>query len=303
MNQGLLFSGVLIALVQGAAFAAEPIKAVAKPIDPRGTVEVSNIRGRIKVSAWARSMVAVTGTLGADTRLIFEGTGNRMLVRAERISKGNTGWLNWGGSGPNEDTLLQVHVPLGASLELEAVSADIDVLGIKSSDRLQVETVSGDVNLQASTDKLDISSVSGDVLFAGRAERAEAESVSGDLRLRGIDGELSVDTVSGEANVADSRLRQIDSGSVSGDLDFDVELIGNANVDIETMSGEITLSLPASLSATIDAETFSGSLHADFAVQIIDEAGPGSSMHGKLGAGDARIELESFSGDIRVRKH
>lgn len=303
MNQRLLFCGVLLALIQAAASAAEPIKAVAKPIDPRGTVEISNVRGLITVSAWARSMVAVTGTLGADTRLIFEGAGNRMVVRAERISSGSTGWLSWGGSGPNEDTVLQVHVPWGASLELEAVSADIHVLGIKSSDRLQVETVSGDVDLQASTGRLDISSVSGDVAFVGRAQRAEAESVSGDLRLRGIDGELSVDTVSGEADVAQSRLRQIDSGSVSGDLDFDVELVGNASVDIETMSGEITLSLPASLSATLRAETFSGSLHADFPVQIVDRAGPGSQMHGKLGAGDARIELESFSGDIRVRKH
>jgi hypothetical protein len=303
MKQSLLISSIVLALAMGSAQAAEPIKAVAKPLDAKGTVEISNIRGLIKVTGWERNMVAITGSLGADTKLVFEGSGNRMLVRAERVKTGKQGWLNWGGSGPNEDTTLQVHVPFSASLEIEAVSADISVTGVRSSDRLEVETVSGDATLQASTDRLDISSVSGDASFAGAARRASSESVSGDVQLRNIDGELSVETVSGRANVTASRLTQIDAGSVSGDLEFDVELVGNAGVDVETMSGELTLTLPASLSATLNAESFSGSLHADFPVEIIDQAGPGSSMRGKLGNGDARIDLESFSGDIHVRKH
>jgi DUF4097 and DUF4098 domain-containing protein YvlB len=302
MKHSLLVSSILLAFAMGSAQAAEPIKAVAKPLDARGTVEISNVRGRIKVTGWERNMVAVTGTLGADTKLIFEGSGNRLLVRAERNKSGKQGWLSWGGSGPSEDTVLQVHVPFSASLEVEGVSADVSVIGIRASERLEVETVSGDANLQASTDRLDISSVSGDVEFSGAARRANADSVSGDLRLRDIDGELSVETVSGDANVAASRLTQIDGGSVSGDIELDVELVGNASVDIETMSGELTLSLPANLSATLNAESFSGSLHSDFPVEIIDEAGPGSEMRGKLGSGDARIELESFSGDINVRK-
>jgi DUF4097 and DUF4098 domain-containing protein YvlB len=302
MKHTLIISSILFALASGSQ-AAEPIKAVAKPLDAKGTVEISNVRGQIKVTGWERNMVAVTGTLGADTKLIFEGSGSRLLVRAERNKSGKQGWLSWGGSGPSEDTLLQVHVPLSASLEVESVSADVSVVGIRASDRLEVETVSGDANLQAGTDRLDISSVSGDMEFSGAAKRANAESVSGDLRLRDIDGELSVESVSGDANVASSRLSQVEGGSVSGDIELEVELVGNASVDIETMSGELTLSLPANLSATINAESFSGSLHADFPVEIIDQAGPGSEMRGKLGSGDARIDLESFSGDINVRKH
>lgn len=302
MKLNLLVCSLLIALGQGVVLAAEPIKAVAKPLNARGTVEVSNVRGLIKIIGWERNAVAVTGSLGADTRLVFEGSGSRTLVRAERISKGGTGWLNWGGAGPSEDTVLMVHVPFTASIELEAVSADVNVSGIKDGDRIKLDSVSGDVDVQATTGRLDITTVSGDVDFTGRVERVEAESVSGDLTLRGIEGELSIDTVSGEAKITNSRLRQIDGGSVSGDIEFDVELLGSADVDIETMSGELTLTFPASLSATVNAETFSGSLHADFPVKITDESGPGSQMHGKLGNGDARIDLESFSGDIRLRK-
>ncbi len=300
MTRKILIGSLCLALAP-AAFAATPIKPVAKPLDTRGTVEISNIRGSIKVIGWERKMVAVTGSLGDDTRLVFEGSASRMLVRAERISE-RKGWFGWNGSGPREDTLIQVHVPFGASLEIESVSADVAVAGIKSSERLQVESVSGDAELRADTVRLSLSTVSGDAQFSGRAERATSESVSGDVTLRGIEGELKVETVSGDARVSESRLRQLDGGSVSGDLDFDVDLIGSASVNIESMSGNVTLRLPAGLSATVNAETFSGSLASDFSLKIIDEKGPGSEMRGKLGNGDARIDLESFSGDIRVRQ-
>lgn len=301
MNTRLLIVCLALALAPPAASAAEPIKAQAKPLDARGTVEVSNIRGAIKISGWERNAVAVTGSIGAGSRLIFEGSGSRVLVRAERVGEGK-GWFGWSGSGPKEDTILEVFVPFAASLEVEGVSADISIKGIRSSARISAESVSGDVDVQAVTERLDISSVSGDAVFGGRAERVEAESVSGDLRLGGITGELSLDTVSGRANIAESRLHQLKAGSVSGDLQFDVDLIGNAGVNIEVMSGEITLVLPAALSAAVNAETFSGSLHADFPVKIVNNKGPGSEMHGTLGNGDARIDLESFSGDIHLRK-
>jgi hypothetical protein len=303
MNVRILVAALALALAlaQGAVIAAEPIKAVARPVAADGTVEISNVRGSIKVSGWERHAVAVTGSLGEGTRLVFEGEGNRVIVRAQRISEGK-GWFGWGGSGPKEDTRLEVFVPFGASLEIEGVSADTRVDGIRDAASIEAESVSGDVEVNASTTRLDVSSVSGDVSFTGRARRVHAESVSGDLRFSGIDGEFGVDTVSGRVGVTASRLSQLKAGTVSGDLDFDVDLIGNASVGVEAMSGEVTLTLPASLSATVNAESFSGSLHADFPVTIVDNKGPGSEMHGKVGGGDARIELESFSGDIRLRR-
>ena len=166
-----------------------------------------------------------------------------------------------------------------------------------------MDSVSGDAEIDGRVDRLDIGSVSGDVSFSGGASRATIETVSGDLRLRDLSGDLDVETVSGDVRVSQSNLRQIDGGTVSADLEFTIDLSGNANVGIESMSGDVLLDLPASLSATVNAESFSGSLRTDFPLEIIDERGPGSRMRGKLGNGDARIELESFSGDIRLLKH
>lgn len=299
----LLFSlGLTLALIAGSALAAENIEAKAKPLSATGTVEISNIRGTISVTGWDRNMVAVTGSLGAGTRLVFESSGNRMVVRAERSNE-STGWFGVRGSGPKEDTRLQVHVPKRAALELESVSADIEVSGIAESDRIKVESVSGDVQIQASVADLVASSVSGDLNFQGRVQRARADTVSGDFRLRDVQETLNIETVSGDARIVDSSLAQIDAGSVSGDLEFDVELLGNARVAIETMSGEVTLILPSGLNASVNAESFSGSLRSDFQLDISDQKGPGSTMRGKLGSGDARIRMESFSGDIRLRKH
>ena len=66
------------------------------------------------------------------------------------------------------------------------------------------------------------------------------------------------------------------------------------------MSGELTLRLPAELSARIAAETFSGGIRSDFGSVDEAEHGPGKRLRATAGAGTARIELETFSGDLEI---
>jgi len=284
----------------GPARASEAIQAETRPLDPRGTVEISNVRGAIVVTVGDEDKVSLSGTLGADTKLTFDGPAGRVRIKAE--STGSGGWFHWGGGGPSEDTRLEVRVPRAATLELSAVSADTRVRGISGSDSLQVESVSGDVDIAADTARLTLSSVSGDVGFTGRSPRSDIESVSGDLTLDGLSGELSLDTVSGDAVVRADGLSEVDLGSVSGDLRLSASLLGAARLSAESVSGDIDLELPADTSARVDAETFSGRLRSSFPLKIEDHDGPGSEMHGKLGDGDARIKLDTFSGDVNLRQ-
>ena len=73
-------------------------------------------------------------------------------------------------------------------------------------------------------------------------------------------------------------------------------------MDVEGVGGDVDVTLPADASARISAETFSGDLDNDFGLAVEKDDGPGSTMHGKLGAGSATIEIESFSGDVNLRK-
>ena len=294
-----LLAALVMTVLSAPLLAATPIAETAAPLDARGSFEASNVRGRISVTAWDRNEVSWSGSLGSGAKLIVEKNATRVSLRVE--SENGSSWTGWN-KGPREDSVLVVKVPASASLDLSAVSANIDVTAMRGSASIEAESVSGEVSLRASsTDKLEISSVSGDVSFEGQAGRVDAETVSGDLRISGASGDVSVETVSGSAIVRASTVTEFEAASVSGDIDFEGALAANGRMDVESMSGDVSITLPANTSARVTAEAFSGDLSNAFGLTVEDEDGPGSTMHGKIGDGSASIEIESFSGDVDLR--
>ena len=68
------------------------------------------------------------------------------------------------------------------------------------------------------------------------------------------------------------------------------------------MSGDVQLQLPAATSAALHASSFSGDLRSDFGTPRQADHGPGSSLDARLGDGQGRINIETFSGDLRIRR-
>ena len=298
MKRTVLFT-VLFAALANPAFAATPIAAASAPLDANGTFEASNVRGRISVTAWDGNEVSWSGSLGVGAKLVVSKSSNRVSLRVE--SEEAKSWIGWN-KGPSEDTVLVIKVPASASLDLSAVSADIDVTGLRGSASIEAESASGEVGVRATAQRIEMSSVSGDVSFEGEAGRADLETVSGDLRATGVSGEVSVETVSGSAIVRGGMVTEFDGASVSGDIDFDGGIAADGRLEVESMSGDVTITLPADIGARVSSESFSGSLRNDFGIPVEDEDGPGSAMNGKIGNGAVTIDIESFSGDVELRK-
>lgn len=297
----ILSTAVLLAL------ATAPLTAVAgSPIDSRraasatARIEVENVRGRIEVHGWDRNEVAVAGTLGEGSKLEFTGTDDHLQIRIE--SPDAEGWSWWGNSGPKEDTILQVSVPLAAALEVGAVSADVRIDGIVGAKELEAESVSGDVEVHAGAQRVEVGSVSGDVTLRTSGSKVELETVSGDIDAEGPSGVLRAESVSGRITLEAGKLDELEVGTVSGDVTITTSGLGSGRVKIESLSGDVDLEVPADLSARISVESFSGQIRSDFG-EVEDEEGPGSSLRTTAGKGDAQINLESFSGDVQIRRH
>lgn len=295
MPRSLLLAACLLAPLS--APAATPIDET-RPLDPRGEVEIENVKGRIEVRAWDRPEVKITGSLGAGVeKLEIEGDRQRLEVRVRYPRR--FGLVGGDASEPSE---LRLMVPLLASLDISSVAADVDVQGIGGGE-LSIDSVSGDVVAVGAPRKAEIDSVSGDQTLTLNSDDIRSESVSGNIRLRGrMAGEVSLTAVSGDVDLAnrESRLRKLTGSTVSGDMRAATALAADGKVALETVSGGIVLNLPRDLSATVHGETFSGDISATGATIQRPEHGPGASFSHRYGAGGGSVTVETFSGDARI---
>ena len=292
----LLKLPVAIALACAAlapAWAATPIDQV-RALDPRGRVEIDNLKGRVEVRAWDRQEVRVTGSLGDGVeKLVIDGDRDELRIEVKYPNR----------SRNTEPTMLVVQVPLQAELEIETVSADIDVHGVAPRE-LSLQSVSGDIVANGAPRRASVESVSGDVNLTFNSSEVEASTVSGDLVVAGrLTGEASVETVSGDLRFDSrgERLRKFSAGSVSGNIAARLALAEAGEIQMESVSGDLGLDLPKDLSAEVSGESFSGDLSAPGAKIQREDFGPGSSFHQRYGDGKGEIRLETFSGDARLR--
>ena len=286
----------LALLFPGIALAGTPISE-SRALKADAQVDIENVRGAVTVSGWDKDEISITGTLGDGNKgLEIEGGGSHLSVRVEGEKK--SGWF---GDGPRSDTLLNIKLPRRAAVKIDVVSADVDVSNLAGVS-LGIESVSGQIKAQAEVSELNINSVSGSMQLNAIAKRSHIETVSGDIDARGMSGKVKLETVSGRARLQASTLHDLDAGTVSGDIEIHAALEGSAHVDAESMSGSVKIFVPANLSARIEAESFSGRIRSDFGTPKTQEFGPGTSLETTAGAGEAKISLNSFSGDVTLKK-
>jgi DUF4097 and DUF4098 domain-containing protein YvlB len=275
------------------ALAGTPIDQT-RPLDPRGRIEIENLKGRVEVRTWDRQEVKVTGTLGDGVeKLSLDGDRRNLRIEVKYPSR----------SGRTEPTVLVVQVPTLADLEIETVSADIDVHGIASRE-LSLESVSGDIVANGAPREARVESVSGDVRLTLNSGDVSVDTVSGELSLQGrLNGEVSMESVSGNLRLDNlgERLRRLSAGTVSGDMDLKVALQDGGEIRTESVSGDLLLRLPRDVSCEVSGESFSGDLSAPGAKIQREEFGPGSSFQTRYGAGKGDVRIETFSGDATLR--
>ena len=156
------------------------------------------------------------------------------------------------------------------------------------------------VRLPAGT-MIDAATVSGNVVAEGLSGDATVASVSGDVTVTGFTGQqLEATTVSGDVALRGIRGRRVEAETVSGNVEFEGTLDRAGGYDFTTLSGRVLVDLPAGSGAEIEASTFSGRIQMPAGVTAESNRRRNKSS-GRLGAGGATLNLESFSGSVEVR--
>jgi len=287
----LRISTAILMLVSASAFAGQSVDKTWE-IDAKATVSIENIAGIIEIQGWDRNEVRLTGELGDSVdELEVSATSSSLQISVVNRNQRNV-----------DNTELKLMVPKGASIDASAVSADIDVSGL-DNESLTANSVSGSVDVRASSSRVSIETISGDLEFSGETGRISAETVSGDMNLSGIAGEIEATTVSGDMELKAGLVDSLKLETVSGDVTAVAEVSGNGKLSAESMSGDLTIVLPASQNAMFRAQSFSGRISTDFGSVAQAKHGPGSHLKHLAGNNGAEIRLESFSGNIRLKRN
>lgn len=266
-----------------------------RPAERGARILVDNLAGSVRVTGWDREEMRVRGTLGDDVEGL-DITGDAGYLAVEVDIPRTRGRGNW-----DLEADLELWVPASARLEVETVSASIEVAEVTG--RLELESVSGEVDVRGDVGQADLSTVSGRIRFAGSTPSLAAESVSGAVRVEGANGQLELSTVSGRLEVMAGSLERGTLESVSGSVELSCTLAQGARLDIDSHSGNVTLDLPRDASASFEIQTFSGRIDNESGPepQRTDRYGPGERLEFSRGGGDARVTVETFSGNVRLR--
>ncbi len=175
------------------------------------------------------------------------------------------------------------------SLEMKAVSGDIEVNeNLKFNDlvifstsgdvkmenveakNIRIETVSGDIKLQKlKEDAIRLKSVSGDITVEEAGGNIEAKTTSGNIEIQKIEGNVDLNSISGDIKsnnfkvTGNSKIK-----TTSGNVKTYLNQESNCEIQTKSVSGNVTLPNKRNVMGhepyvTLDIETISGNIRLE----------------------------------------
>lgn len=142
------------------------------------------------------------------------------------------------------------------------------------------------------------------VMVPSQTRLSSIDLVNGSLNVEGVKGEMKIDLVNGSI-VANGLTRDSEINSVNGSIEVTYQSLSESlkDISIDTVNGRIELNLPESINADVDIETMNGSIRNDFGLSVDKGMFTGKNLHGTIGSGDVRINIESVNGGVKLRKN
>ncbi len=251
---------------------------------------LSNNAGEVVVRSWERDQVRIQAAHGARETITAETTDMTLRIRTQRAT---------GSRGPGGLVDYQVTVPRWMPVNLSGTYLDATIEGTTAE--VTVETVHGNARVVGGTGAVSLRSVEGVITVDKASGRVQATTVNEGIRITNSTGEISAETTNGNIFIDNAQTSNLEAFTVNGEVTFNGTIRDNGVYRLGTHNGDIRVGLGAANNATIFVRTFQGDFAADFPVQLPEGQNPRSGskrFNFTIGSGSARIELQSFGGDI-----
>jgi DUF4097 and DUF4098 domain-containing protein YvlB len=273
-----------LAICFSAAHAADSRKEARIDIAPGGTVNIVSGGGSIALHSGAGHQLLVSYTVHS-AKIEVDQSSSDNKQRVELLTHALPG------EKPTADEAkvdYDVTVPAGVSVNVSTTSAPITADGISSDIELSSETGQITVHNIAKS-HVHVRSVTAPVSLQNvTMSRVDIQSAGGAVQLKNVNGQ------------------RLAVGTTSGNIDYEGDCSGGGSYILTTHSGAINVTLPATASVDLTARSATGAVENDFPLQqkphISFVPQQGRSFAGTSNSGSSSVELQSFSGKIRVKK-
>ena len=255
--------------------------------DRNGTVNVSASNGSISVVGWSRDQVQVR-TSGSSETIRIDGSSSRMTLNI---------------TGRRGEGSIELSVPIGVRVTASTHSGRVSVRGTRGP--VEGHADNGSVDVEDAASRIDLSTFSGQLQASDINGDAHLETISGQIKVQDIRGTIDANTVSGAIDLIGVTSKSVRAKTTSGDVTFDGLVDQNGRYELSSHSGDIALRIQRDASAQLSVSTWSGTIDSQFPITLK----PGQQRIGTLnakrftfdiGGGAARIDAETFSGDITI---
>lgn len=211
------------------------------------------------------------------------------------------------GVGQKINILLEVKVPHFVELEpIYLRRGNISIINLDGGVNLRTDDGNirvqwagspggGLVEVTAGSGNVDLSNIKGDVRIVAISSGITVQCVKGDVAARVTSGQIAVSDTEGDVEL------NVSSGSAS----YTGPIHSERRYRLKTLSGNVSMDIPDSVGFTAVLSAYSGQIEKDFQFSNDSQTPPSRDNRRvvvKHGDGRGRIELDSFSGHVRLRK-
>ena len=252
-----------------------------------GYFRVYSRSGRVRVTGWGVDSVHWRAQLAPGQELFGGGNGQMAKV---------------GVSGPEGPASIEVQVPRGVKLVIDAGDGIVDVDGVTGP--IEIQGGSGAVRISGAPVRLTIETVDGAVTLTGGPFRStEVRTAGGMIRAEGMRAGVVLSTVTGAIFAEADSVTRGGISTVSGVIRLGASMDPTGTLSVESHGGDIQLRLGPEAGVELMVTAFGGVIENSLSTAVAHPVRDGRSqqLETMVGNGGGTVTVTSFKGRVRIQ--
>src|SRR5438874_1529153 len=259
------------------------------PAPRGGRLTINNFAGEVIIHTWDKDTIHVVARHQSRTHVDIRPTAAGVTVSAADTH------------GPQGSVDYDITAPGWMPIKVDGQFNFITIDGAQAE--VSAESVRGDIVIKGGTGFVTAKSIQGEIVVEGARGKVSVSSVNEGIKISDTSGEITADSVNGAITMTRMDSKSVEASSVNGDITYEGTLPDGGHYTLTTHNGDLRLGIPENASATFTVRTYNGDFSTDLPLQgNHDELHRGKKVTLTLGKGSADVNLESFGGEIRVKK-